>query len=87
MKKKVLILFFYIGIFPIISFSPYLAANLGIAESAALKAIDIIDAADNVMTILSLIAIVTGAGAISGGMVLAAKKLAKKVGKRAAAAW
>jgi circularin A/uberolysin family circular bacteriocin len=87
MKKKVLILFFTLGMLPVICFSPYLAANLGITEGAALKAIDIIDTADNVMTILSLIAIVTGAGAISGGIVLAAKKLAKKVGKRAAAAW
>ncbi|MED4313538.1 uberolysin/carnocyclin family circular bacteriocin [Heyndrickxia coagulans] len=65
----------------------YLASNLGISTAAAKKAIDIIDTASTIASIISLIGVVTGAGAISYAVVATAKRLAKKYSKKYAAAW
>lgn len=64
-----------------------LASTLGISTAAAKKAIDIIDAASTIASIISLIGIVTGAGAISYAIVATAKTMIKKYGKKYAAAW
>lgn len=64
-----------------------LASTLGISSAAATKAINIIDAASTVVSIISLIGIVTGAGAISYAIVATAKTMIKKYGKKYAAAW
>lgn len=65
----------------------FLASTLGISTYAAKQAIDIIDAASTLVSIISLLAVVTGAGAISYAIVATAKSMIKKYGKKYAAAW
>jgi circularin A/uberolysin family circular bacteriocin len=78
-----------LGVTPVQGFSgnAELASTLGISTAAAKKAIDIIDAASTIASIISLIGIVTGAGAISYAIVATAKTMIKKYGKKYAAAW
>ncbi|MCD8915294.1 uberolysin/carnocyclin family circular bacteriocin [Staphylococcus simulans] len=66
---------------------PELASTLGVSSYAAKKAIDIIAAAGDVMAIIGLIGVVTGAGAIGAGLLWTAKRLIVKYGKKYAAAW
>ncbi|MGX9290931.1 uberolysin/carnocyclin family circular bacteriocin [Bacillus sp. A015] len=64
-----------------------LTSTLGISTVAAKKAIDIIDSASTVLSIISLLGVVTGAGAIGYGIIVAAKAMSKKYGKKYAAFW
>lgn len=64
-----------------------LASMLGISSAAAMKVINIINAASTVATIASLVGTVVGAGLISAGIVAAAKAMIKKYGASYAAAW
>jgi len=62
-------------------------SQLGITTAAATRIIDIIDVGSDVLTIISLIGVVAGVGALSYGFVVAAKAMIKKVGKALAIAW
>ncbi|MGE6630587.1 uberolysin/carnocyclin family circular bacteriocin [Bacillus sp. NPDC077027] len=65
-----------------------LATNLGISKKTAYAAIGIILTTGDVLTILSLLAVVLGgAGLVTAAMVATAKSLAKKYGKKYAAEW
>lgn len=70
------------------SFALDLASNLKISERTATVAIGIILTTGDIITILSLLAVVLGgAGLVSAAMVATAKQLAKKYGKKYAAKW
>ena len=66
---------------------PQLVTMLPIDKCAAEKAIDVIDACDNVVLIVSIVGVITGAGAIGVGILQSAKMLARKFGRKYAAAW
>ncbi|GAE92418.1 hypothetical protein JCM21714_1416 [Gracilibacillus boraciitolerans JCM 21714] len=77
-----------IGDTALLAGNSHLASTLGISAYAAKKAVDIIDAASAVVSIISLIGIVTGgAGAISYAIVATAKYMIRNYGKKYAAAW
>lgn len=62
-------------------------AQLGVTTEAATKIINIIDAGSTILTIVSLLGVVVGVGAVSYAFVVAAKAMIKKVGKKLAVAW
>ncbi len=62
-------------------------AQLGVSTAAATTIINIIDAGSTIMTIVSILGVVVGAGAISYAFVVAAKAMIKKVGKKLAITW
>lgn len=64
-----------------------LTAQLGVSTVAATRIINIIDTGSSILTIISVIGVVVGAGALSYGFVVAAKAMIKKVGKKLAIAW
>ncbi|ASS71217.1 uberolysin/carnocyclin family circular bacteriocin [Bacillus atrophaeus] len=65
-----------------------LSTNLGISRKTAYVAIGVIMTTGDILTILSLLAVVLGGtGLITAAMVATAKKLAKKYGKKYAAEW
>lgn len=64
-----------------------LASMLGISTVAATKIINIIDTVSSVAMIISLVAVIVGAGAISTALVATAKKMIKKYGKKYATMW
>ncbi|KQL43090.1 hypothetical protein AN962_10315 [Bacillus sp. FJAT-21955] len=65
-----------------------LATNLGISRKTAYAAIGVIMTTGDVLTILSLLAVVLGGtGLVTAAMVATAKKLATKHGKKYAAEW
>ncbi|MEM8535479.1 MAG: uberolysin/carnocyclin family circular bacteriocin [Chloroflexota bacterium] len=64
-----------------------LAANLGITTAAATRAIQIIDTASNIALIVSLLAVIFGAGVITTGLVITAKYVIRRFGKKYAIAW
>ncbi|HEY8414418.1 MAG TPA: uberolysin/carnocyclin family circular bacteriocin [Thermaerobacter sp.] len=64
-----------------------LAAMLGLDTGTALYIIQLINAGLDVWTIISIIAVFTGAGAVGVGLIATAKWLAKKYGTKYAAAW
>lgn len=66
---------------------PYLAGNLGISIYSARKVIDIIDAYSTIVTIISLVGVIVGYGVISTAIVVTAKVLSAKFGKKYAAVW
>lgn len=64
-----------------------LASMLGISSVAAGKVITIIDSVSTVALIISLVATIIGAGAISTAIVATAKKMISKYGKKYATMW
>lgn len=62
-------------------------AQLGVSTAAATTIINIIDTGSTILTIVSILGVVVGAGAISYGFVVAAKAMIKKVGKKLAITW
>ena len=62
-------------------------AQLGVSTVVATKIVNIINTGSTILTIVSLLGVLTGAGAISYGFVVAAKAMIKKVGKKLAIAW
>lgn len=64
-----------------------LVAQLGVSTAAATTIINIIDAGSTILTIVSILGVVVGAGAVSYGIVVAAKAMIKKVGKKMAITW
>ncbi|MDR3156456.1 MAG: uberolysin/carnocyclin family circular bacteriocin [Lactobacillales bacterium] len=74
-------------IYIIFTTHPQLTTMLPIDNRAASKAIDVLDACDNVVFVVSIIGIITGAGAIGVGILQTAKMLGRKYGKKYAVAW
>lgn len=66
---------------------PYLAGNLGISTAVATKIITIIDSFSSIATIISLIGIILGYGVFSTALVITAKKIISKYGKKYAILW
>lgn len=64
-----------------------LAGMIGVSTSVATKIINIIDTASNIALIISLIAVIVGAGVVTTGLVAAAKKNIAKFGKKYAITW
>lgn len=62
-------------------------AQLGVTTAAATTIINIIDAGSTILTIVSILGVVVGAGAVSYAFVVAAKAMIKKVGKKLAITW
>ena len=64
-----------------------LSSMLGISTAVATKIINIIDTVSTVTMIISLVAVIVGAGAVSTALVATAKKMIKKYGKKYATMW
>lgn len=64
-----------------------LASMLGINQSVAIKVIDILLTAGDIWSVIGIITVITGAGAIGYGILVTAKALAKKYGRTYAAMW
>lgn len=87
-KKLMSVLVLAIAVFSVFNFVDVnLASTLGISSYASKKVIDIISAAGTIWSIVGIVAAVVGTGGIGVGVLVAAKVLAKKYGKKWAAAW
>lgn len=62
-------------------------AQLGVSTAAATKIINIINTGSTILSIISILGVVVGAGAVSYAFVVAAKAMIKKVGKKLAITW
>ncbi|MCO7128204.1 uberolysin/carnocyclin family circular bacteriocin [Sporolactobacillus shoreicorticis] len=67
--------------------APNLAGTLGISAARAKTVINIIDGASSIYAVITIIAAIVGGGAASVGLLLTAKALIKKFGKKYAIAW
>ena len=86
MDKKMFLTMLLLGVCMAIPYAG-VTAQLGVTSVAATRIINIIDTGSTIVTIISLIGVVAGVGALSYGFVVAAKAMIKKVGKKLAIAW
>lgn len=63
------------------------AATVGVPLYVAQKVINILMTAINIWTVVSIIGVITGVGAINVGLLTLAKYLAKRYGAQYAVAW
>lgn len=80
-----LIAFVCFSVFSIVNVN--LTSTLGISTYASKKVIDIISTAGTIWSIVGIVAAVVGTGGIGVGVLITAKALAKKYGKKWAVAW
>ncbi|TGY87130.1 circular bacteriocin, circularin A/uberolysin family [Petralouisia muris] len=85
-KKKTVVALLLLTLCMAIPFAG-VTAQLGVSTVAATRIINIIDTGSTILTIISLIGVVAGVGALSYGFVVAAKAMIKKVGKKLAIVW
>jgi circularin A/uberolysin family circular bacteriocin len=67
--------------------SSFLASKLGLTNLSANRIVYLIDTGSTIMTIVSIVTAVTGAGLIAAGGIAGIKYVIKKQGKDKAAAW
>ncbi|HDR6267832.1 circular bacteriocin, circularin A/uberolysin family [Bacillus sp. S70] len=67
--------------------SSFFATKLGLTQSAAAIVIDLINKGSTVLTIISMVSAVSGAGLIAAGGIAGIKYVIKKKGRDKAVAW
>lgn len=85
-KKSLLTIAMLVGLCAVFC-TTGVVAQLGVSTAAATKIINIIDTGSTILSIISILGVVVGAGAVSYAFVVAAKAMIKKVGKKLAITW